>query len=68
MLCISAEGDKDSIPLCCGLESADSRFMSVMMTFWMRAGEQGRSGLQGGAAGVMREGQGEGHGEGRGDG
>lgn len=34
----------------------------------MRAGEQRRSGLQGGAAGVMREGQGEGHGEGRGDG
>ncbi len=52
------------VPLCCGLESADSRFMSVMMTFWVRAGEQGLSGLQGGAAGVMSEGQGEGHGEG----
>lgn len=52
------------VPRCCGLESADSRFMSVMMTFWVRAGEQGRSGLQGGAAGVMRVGQGEAHGEG----
>lgn len=57
-----------SVPLCCGLESADSRFMSAMMPLWVRAGEQGRSGLQGGAAGVMTEGQGEGHGEGKGDG
>lgn len=39
-----------------------------MMTFWVRAGEQGRSEVQGRAAGVMSEGQGEGHGEGRGDG
>lgn len=41
--------------------------MSAMITFWVRAGEQGRSRLQCGAAGVMREGQGEGHGEGQGE-
>ena len=34
----------------------------------MRACEHCWSGLQGGAAGVIREGQGEGHGEGWGDG
>lgn len=40
----------------------------MSVTFWLRAGEQGRSGLQGGAAGVMTEGQGEGHGDGCGEG
>lgn len=56
------------VPLCWGLESADRRFMSVTTILCVIAGEQGRSGLQGGADGVMREGHGEGHGEGRGDG
>lgn len=55
------------LPLCCCLASADSRFMSVTVTFCVRAGELGWSGQQGGAADVMREGQGEGHGEGWGD-
>lgn len=41
--------------------------MSAMMTLWVRAGERAKSGLQTGAADVMREGQGEGHGEGQGD-
>lgn len=56
------------IPLCCCLESADSRFISVIMILWIRAGEQGRSGLQDKAAGITWEGHGEGHGEGCGDG
>ena len=66
---VSAKGNQTLIrvPLCCVRQSADSQFMSVRMTLWVRAGEQGRSGLQVGAAGVMREGQGEGQGEGRGD-
>lgn len=55
------------IPLCCCLESADSRFMFVMMKFLVRTGKQVRIGLQGAAAGDMREGQGEGHGERCGD-
>lgn len=33
------------VPLCCGLASADSRFMSVTVTFCVRAGELGWSGL-----------------------
>lgn len=41
--------------------------MSAMMTLWVRAGEQAKSGLQSGVADVIREGQGEGHGEGQGD-
>lgn len=41
--------------------------MSVMVDFWYRAGEQGCSGVQGGAAGNIMEVQGEGHGERRGD-
>lgn len=52
------------LPLCCGLASADSRFISVTMTFCVRAGEQRWSALKDGAAGVMREGHGDGHGEG----
>lgn len=57
-----------SVPLCCGLESADSRFMSATMPLWARAGEQGRSGVQSRATGVILEREGEGHGEGKGDG